>query len=70
MHKPLFNPAQAPRLVFGKRHRSFPILTAEDRKPVPTAAEAAAYVAIRAAEYGAYAVLAIAILFAWVGTPA
>lgn len=38
-------------------------------KPEPTATEAAAYVGMKAAEYGSYAVIAICIFYAWIGTP-
>lgn len=35
----------------------------------PTAAEVAAYLATKAAEYGSYAIIAACIALAWVGTP-
>lgn len=35
----------------------------------PTATEAAAYVGMKVAEYGAYAVIAICIAGFWIGTP-
>jgi hypothetical protein len=38
-------------------------------KHEPTAAEAAAYVGIKIAEYGAYAIIAGCIALAWIGTP-
>lgn len=35
----------------------------------PIATEAAAYVGMRLAEYGAYALIAICLVLAWIGTP-
>lgn len=38
-------------------------------KPEPTATEAAAYIGMKAAEYGSYAIIAICIGLFWIGTP-
>lgn len=38
-------------------------------KQEPTATEAAAYIGMKLAEWGAYCVILAAIFFAWVGTP-
>ena len=38
-------------------------------KPEPTATEAAAYVGMKIAEWGCYAVILIAIAVAWMVTP-
>lgn len=35
----------------------------------PTATEVAAYVGMRLAEYGAYALIAICLALTWIGTP-
>lgn len=39
------------------------------RPPEPTATEAAAYVGMRIAEYGAYLIIALAVVGFWIGTP-
>ena len=41
-----------------------------DDRADPTATEAAAYVGTKLAEYAGYAVLAVCLLVAWIGSPA
>ncbi len=38
-------------------------------RPEPTATEAAAYVGTKVAEWGCYAIIAVAIAGFWIGTP-